>query len=334
MFNNSLSTIHFSILSNNQHLVISVQYQCNTKLSEYFFASFTMNDLLLLHSAFNQYTTIHSIQSHLTQYITLNNNNILCTKSNNTLLLTLKDFINHSDITLTLHLCTHTNINISSTLSNNTTSNTNNKRIPSKSIIYIINIIHIILLLSLTLFVYYLILSTHISFESSIATPNDFKRISKWINPSKHFTYTLLYKATRDGDLARNFHNKCDNRGTTLTLVKTVEGWIFGGHTTCAWQSGVNRYEKCEDVFMFSLSLLKKYPFNYKGSNVIVNLDYKGPTFGFGYDMSISDKCLSRENTCYSPSSFIGGDEVNEFNGKKNTFIVKELEVYTIEEGK
>ena len=63
MFNNSLSTIHFSTLSNNQHLVISVQYQCNTKLSEYFFASFTMNDLLLLHSAFNpSYTVYHPQQ--------------------------------------------------------------------------------------------------------------------------------------------------------------------------------------------------------------------------------------------------------------------------------
>ena len=214
----------------------------------------------------------------------------------------------------------------------------NSKRIPSTSkniLLYIIYIIHIILLLSLTLYVYYLILSTHILVESSsIATPKDFKRISTWINPSEHLTYTLLYKATRDGDSARNFHDKCDNRGTTLTLVKTVDGWIFGGYTTCAWQSGVNRYDKCEDVFMFSLSLLKKYPFNYKGSNVIVNLDYKGPTFGFGYDMSISDKCLSRESTCYSPSSFIGCDEVNEFNGKKNTFIVKEVEVYAVEEGK
>ena len=61
----------------------------------------------------------------------------------------------------------------------------NSKRIPSTSkniILYIINIIHIILLLSLTLFTHHLILPTHISFDSSsssIATPNDFKRISK-----------------------------------------------------------------------------------------------------------------------------------------------------------
>ena len=328
MFNNSLSTIHFSILSNNQHLVISVQ--CNN-LSEHFFASFTMNDLLLIHNDFKQYSTIHDIQSHLTHYMKSNNNKITLVTANKALSLTIKDFISHSDITFHLHVSTYSNGSISLTNNNNNNMfNADNKRCFSNIMFFIMHIIHITLLMSLSLFVYFKV-STQISSDSSIATFNDFKQISTWINPSKQFTYTLLYKATRDGDSSMNFHNKCDNKGATLTLVKTVEGWIFGGYTTNDWKSGVNHYEKCKDVFIFSLTLRKKYTIRYEGSNVIVNLDFKGPTFGFGYDFSISDKCLSRENTCFAPSSFSGVDEVNEFNGKKSTFIVKELEVYSVE---
>ena len=302
--------------------------QCGNP-SEYFCASFTLDDLLLIHSGFKQYSTIHDIQSHLTQYIKSNNNKITLVKTNKTLSIAIKDFISRNDVTFHLHLSTLSEETVSLNNNNITIFKANNEYILSDStLINIINTIHIVLLVSLSLLIY---LKLTALFSSSIATFDDFEEISTWIDPSKQFKYRLLYKATRDGDSSMSFHGKCDNRGPTLTLIRTVEGWTFGGYTTSEWKSGVNRFERCEDVFIFSLTLHKKYQCSYEGNNIIVNLDFKGPTFGFGYDLSINDKCLSSESTCFSPSSFVGVNELNEFNGKKDRFVVKELEVYSVE---
>lgn len=48
---------------------------------------------------------------------------------------------------------------------------------------------------------------------------------------------TLLYRATRDGDSAKDFHEKCDNKGLTLTLCRGRDDIIFGGYTEAEWDS-------------------------------------------------------------------------------------------------
>ena len=72
----------------------------------------------------------------------------------------------------------------------------------------------------------------------------------------------LLYRGTRDGDLAKNFHEKCDNKGPTLTLCKEKsENIIFGGYTEAEWDSQ-ERHPKYDENVLFSLLLIIKnlYP--------------------------------------------------------------------------
>ena len=45
----------------------------------------------------------------------------------------------------------------------------------------------------------------------------------------------LLYRASRDGWAASNFHSCCDNKGPTVTVVKS-ENYIFGGYTEHEWK--------------------------------------------------------------------------------------------------
>ena len=45
----------------------------------------------------------------------------------------------------------------------------------------------------------------------------------------KTVKYELLYRASRDGEKTENFHSKCDNKGTTLIIIKTDKGLKFGG---------------------------------------------------------------------------------------------------------
>ena len=58
-----------------------------------------------------------------------------------------------------------------------------------------------------------------------------------WLKETRTFTYTsdkLLYRASRDGWAAANFHSCCDNKGLTVTVVKSGN-YIFGGYTEQHW---------------------------------------------------------------------------------------------------
>ncbi len=72
---------------------------------------------------------------------------------------------------------------------------------------------------------------------------------------------TRLYKATDPdhGFTAAKFHSLCDNKGPTLTLIKTVAGHTFGGFTTISWDTS-NAYKNDTQSFLFSVDKQTKYP--------------------------------------------------------------------------
>ena len=45
----------------------------------------------------------------------------------------------------------------------------------------------------------------------------------------------LIYRASEHNYTANSFHKCCDDKGPTLIVVKSSEGWIFGGYTTQSW---------------------------------------------------------------------------------------------------
>ena len=47
----------------------------------------------------------------------------------------------------------------------------------------------------------------------------------------------LLYRGSRDGFEANDFHKNCDNKGSTLSIVKSNKGNIFGLWTDISWSS-------------------------------------------------------------------------------------------------
>ena len=46
----------------------------------------------------------------------------------------------------------------------------------------------------------------------------------------------LLYRGTRDGFGFNQCHSKIDDKGPTLSIIKTTENKIFGGYTTIPWK--------------------------------------------------------------------------------------------------
>ena len=55
----------------------------------------------------------------------------------------------------------------------------------------------------------------------------------------------LLFRASRDGFFAKTFHSMCDNKGPTVTIVRSGEN-IFGGFTEHSWNS------KCELIYCYT----------------------------------------------------------------------------------
>ena len=73
--------------------------------------------------------------------------------------------------------------------------------------------------------------------ESTILTNVEHRKILKgWLPRAMVGEWRLLFRASRDGFAASAFHFKCDNKGPTVTVVKSGVN-IFGGFTEKPWTS-------------------------------------------------------------------------------------------------
>ena len=75
--------------------------------------------------------------------------------------------------------------------------------------------------------------------ESEILTNEDHRRVLKgWLPTDLQGEWRPLFRASRDGFLGKTFHSRCDNKGPTVTIVKSG-GNIFGGFTEESWTSKI-----------------------------------------------------------------------------------------------
>ena len=73
--------------------------------------------------------------------------------------------------------------------------------------------------------------------ESEILTSEEHQQSLKgWLPTDLEGEWRLLFRASRDGFETQTFHSKCDNKGPTITVVKSGRN-IFGGFTENSWKS-------------------------------------------------------------------------------------------------
>ena len=142
----------------------------------------------------------------------------------------------------------------------------------------------------------------------------------------KGLAYKLIYRASKDGE--KEFHSHCNNCHQSLCLIKTSDGYRFGGYTKLDW-SGRN-IEKIDSYsFVFSLDYLKIYNVKKGKNSIFCDGDY-GPCFsGVFY---ITHEMLSNESECcsYSESNYNGIEYDYEFTDGNRFFYIDELEVFKI----
>ena len=153
----------------------------------------------------------------------------------------------------------------------------------------------------------------------------------------------LLWRGSRDGLDVMTFHRRCDNKGATLTVIKSMEGWIFGGYNpidwktpedsrSSSWGSSTSKYSDCSNSFVFTLKNPNGTPptqyFCHKQANAVYNNADCGPSFGSG-DLTV---WRYRESSSIDfPSSYTDttGFKNATFTGR-SSFKVAEIEVFSI----
>ena len=159
---------------------------------------------------------------------------------------------------------------------------------------------------------------------SEILTNEAKDMLLNWL-PRKPNKITLLMNSNRDGDSTKSFMNKCKGKCPTLAVIKTTNGYVFGGYTTQMWKEG-----KVKDNNAFVFSIDKKRKYNIKQPENAIGF---GKYWEFGYffnAIAVTDNC-TKNNGNYVGNKTYDIPEQFELNGGEKYFTVKSFEIYHIE---
>ena len=157
-----------------------------------------------------------------------------------------------------------------------------------------------------------------------IEKEDEVKLIFSWLNKKPTKT-NLIYNSKNDGDSLSKFYEKVANKSPTILIVKSLNGYRFGGYSSVFWKNDSDWY-KDDESFIFSLDSKKKY-------NILknsINHIYGNPSFvQFGNDIRIYDKFTSVDSNFVGKLYYNSPDNY-EMNGGIKNFKVSNFEVYQI----
>lgn len=182
--------------------------------------------------------------------------------------------------------------------------------------------------------------SLNLFFKNSNIISQDMINTDLLITLPKLTKCKLLYQISRDGPSPELFHEKCNNKGATLTLIKT-DTHIFGGFNSLNY-TNKNEYQSSENNFIFSLSDGKirkpmRCPIIKQMKKFAIKQSEDAYSPGFGLvdnsDLFIAFKQLNNSYSnldnvyrCpkgYNPKTFLAG--------KENNWNILDIEIYQIE---
>jgi hypothetical protein len=132
---------------------------------------------------------------------------------------------------------------------------------------------------------------------SSVFSYNANELTVEFESPAKEVKLTLLFRASEHGFLASEFHRLCDGKGSTITLVKAVNGRMAAAYNGQSWRSWGDSWAALNPQgFLASIVeeqeaiggyALQKYAANENA--IVISHPRIGPNFKQG--MRIADKC-------------------------------------------
>ncbi|KAK3577663.1 hypothetical protein CHS0354_000091 [Potamilus streckersoni] len=127
-------------------------------------------------------------------------------------------------------------------------------------------------------------------------------QLEQWIGEEAK-VFKLIYSINRDGCNPATFHQLCNNKGPTVTVLYNTDGSVFGGYTSIPWRSS-NNYQADYKAFLFRLrysgqTKYTKFPVK-GGNNAIYDHQSLGPFFGAGYDLGTFNTVLNKSGDYFT----------------------------------
>lgn len=173
--------------------------------------------------------------------------------------------------------------------------------------------------------------------DSTILSNQDKRHIMTWLETvGKTSMPKLLYRASTDGWEGTDFHAKCDNRGATLTVIKSSKGYMFGGYLESSWNSNDERISSSKS-FVFSLQCHSGLvPTKFDVRNTQRNYSAYGrascgPVFGWS-DIVICNNANENSDSYFNGNNYTYPYDVNPqtFRTGDEKFKVSEVEVFRV----
>ncbi|RGB38003.1 hypothetical protein C1646_756248 [Rhizophagus diaphanus] len=146
-----------------------------------------------------------------------------------------------------------------------------------------------------------------------------------------NYKFNLILRGSRDGFDPKTFHNKCDNKGANIIVIKIKNSdQIVGGYNPLDW----NRFgwKNTSDSFIFSFNDYKNINTgkigrinNNKFRGAVISDPEWGPIFG-KYKKGRCDLCMNQNGEwCSYPNTY------SNVNIPKNYFDIDDYEVFQVE---
>ena len=148
---------------------------------------------------------------------------------------------------------------------------------------------------------------------------------------------TLLYSGHLHGWNYKDFHDRCDSKGRTVSLFQIEQGDCIGGYTSQHWESGYGKRKADSSAFLFNLTRSRHFPSKASGNDIYCSSNY-GPCFwgDGGAELGADDQPFNGKDKCYSKANkpaynipLVDGMNqlINQANGG---FSISELEVWLL----
>jgi hypothetical protein len=151
---------------------------------------------------------------------------------------------------------------------------------------------------------------------------------------TKYRYIQLIYKASIDGFNSNIYHQRCDNKQPTMTIVKLNNGKMIGGFTEFSWITDNNVEQNWSE---FGKGFLYNFTDNIylerKGTRNTLRNWPSGPVFGSGFDMKID---LNNLTNSYVNSNGSYGEQIKNILGLngmtyfQGEYTIIDVEIYLL----
>lgn len=100
---------------------------------------------------------------------------------------------------------------------------------------------------------------------------------------------SLCWRGSEHNFSVAKFHQRCNDKGASITIIKNTAHKVFGGYITKSWMS-VGNFVDDKEAFLFTTERNGlKINVTTEGTNAFYDAAHYGPTFGSGFDLLLAD---------------------------------------------